>query len=134
MRQRLHRKTRELQAQDQDMMNYEKVKGQLPSEGQVSFLKQIQTKTHGNTNRLYARPNSVMNDISPQTGPHVIFPSQSVARGSGNRVIINKLNSKGHYHKSSIDSPAFTRFDLDPPQHSTSIISIGESYRDQRKI
>ena len=39
MRQRLHRKTRELQAQDQDMMNYEKVKGQLPSEGQVSFLK-----------------------------------------------------------------------------------------------
>jgi hypothetical protein len=65
MRQRLHRKTRELQAQDEDMMNYEKVKGQLPSEGQVSFLKQIQTKTHGNTNRLYARPNSVMNDISP---------------------------------------------------------------------
>ena len=56
-----------------------------------------------------------MNDITPLSGPHVIFPSQSVAKGGGNRVIINKLNSKGHYHKSSIDSPAFTRFDLDPP-------------------
>ena len=33
MKQRLHRKTRELHDQDQDTMNYEKVKGQLPPEG-----------------------------------------------------------------------------------------------------
>jgi hypothetical protein len=74
-----------------------------------------------------------MNDITQRTGPHIILPTQSLMRGAVNRITINKQSSKGHYLKSSIESPKLNKFDIDRPQHSTSIISIGESYKDQSK-
>ena len=84
------------------------------------------------------RPASVMNDINPKiisgVGNHAVLPNMTLMRGTVNKVTINKYSSKGHHHKSSIDSPRFNRLDIDLPAHFTSIMSIGESFNDHRKL
>ena len=76
MKQRLHRKTRELQNQESDLEHEKKIKGTLPAT-QLSFLNQIQTKTSGTKSGSGSgnhpqRPNSMMDNHS---GPYVVLPT-----------------------------------------------------------